>query len=759
MCRRRGGDYGYTCIYDAGSEACTRCIKEKHRCRTATAEQIAKSEARCQQCKARGLANCDFEDGKTMCEQCIKHKKQCGAPVKRQFNNRTRAFLGLNTPEPEPDTEPIPVEANVNANVNVNVNVNETEYREIANGLRRIPSLPAQPQITTPSWTQRASQESRAAISHALETEVTRSSALSDRDFSTAKVEKSSRTDANRKTRTSSRLSHTHNARDGYGCTSVTPGHIGDEIEGHADGSPRRVSLLVLTTSKLISASHRPSKTSTSAKSNSTVLRGCRGIDTRKKTFASQVTIQEATPDDSAEEGTEPPVVDLEIGDDEGADVQLHAESNSALRLSPVPGTGSEAEVVDNPAAGAKTLRPRHSRARPSYVEFAPSDGSEQDSAEDDDEGWDPLSADEKSEVDDDAELSENSESSAVEDEEEVDFDAMVIEPEPAPSVRRKSQPVQAPKQGKGIDLNLPPMNNILSISEDMASKAIGLGLCDALRKLAGRPMNVATMCSGTESPLLFLQLLSDALVAKGEPSLNVRHQFSAEIDATKQAYIERNFHPPILFRDVRQLGDETCATATTAYGAEEQIPGDLDILIAGFVCKDLSSLNSRKKTVDDQGETGDTWRAICYYVKQFQPSIVLLENVRSDKNVWNDVVSRWSKIGYEAAWVYCDTKNYYLPQTRERMYMIAINRKLYGKNVSDAVTQWQSTMGKLQRQCSSPYEAFLVDLPVSVVNHSTLSSEPEWSLAKLRYDQIRSEQRLGIRRPITQWSENGTLR
>lgn len=302
-------------------------------------------------------------------------------------------------------------------------------------------------------------------------------------------------------------------------------------------------------------------------------------------------------------------------------------------------------------------------------------------------------------------------------------------------------------------------MNNILSISEDMASKAIGLGLCDALRKLAGRPMNVATMCSGTESPLLFLQLLSDALVAKGEPSLNVRHQFSAEIDATKQAYIERNFHPPILFRDVRQLGDETCATATTAYGAEEQIPGDLDILIAGFVCKDLSSLNSRKKTVDDQGETGDTWRAIYYYVKQFQPSIVLLENVRSDKNVWNDVVSRWSKIGYEAAWVYCDTKNYYLPQTRERMYMIAINRKLYGKNVSDAVTQWQSTMGKLQRQCSSPYEAFLVDLPVSVVNHSTLSSEPEWSLAKLRYDQIRSEQRLGIRRPITQWSENGTLR
>jgi site-specific DNA-cytosine methylase len=242
------------------------------------------------------------------------------------------------------------------------------------------------------------------------------------------------------------------------------------------------------------------------------------------------------------------------------------------------------------------------------------------------------------------------------------------------------------------------------------------------------------------------------------EPPLNVKHCFSAEIDPTKQAYIERNFHPPILFRDVRQLGDDSAVTATTAYGAEEQIPGNLDILIAGFVCKDLSSLNSRKKTVDDQGETGDTWRAIYFYAKRFKPAIVLLENVKSDKNIWNDVVSRWSKIGYEAAWTYCDTKNYYLPQTRERMYMIAINRNLFGKSVHEAVTQWQSVMEKLQRQCSSPYEAFLVDLPASVIDHSTLSSEPDWSLCKLRYDQIRSEERLGTRRPITQWSENGTL-
>jgi hypothetical protein len=388
---------------------------------------------------------------------------------------------------------------------------------------------------------------------------------------------------------------------------------------------------------------------------------------------------------------------------------------------------------------------------------LVPSDASDDELEEDDDEVWDPE-VDVESMAEDEEEFEDAAESSADEEADHVDDDLVDvdIEPEPTSVLRRRSQ--LPPKQDKGLDLNLPPLDNIGEITDDMASKAIELGLPQALQGLGDRSINVATMCSGTESPLLFLQMLSEALDARGEAPLRVKHHFSAEIDATKQAYIERNFHPPILFRDVRQLGDEDATTATTAYGAEEEIPGDLDILIAGFVCKDLSSLNSRKKTVDDQGETGDTWRAIYFYAKRSKPGIVLLENVKSDKRMWDDVVSRWSKIGYEAAWVYCDTKNYYLPQTRQRMYMIAINRRLYGKKVKEAVTEWQATMEKLQRQCSSRYEAFLVDLPVSAIDHSTLSSEPDWSLCKLRYDQIRSEQRLGTRRPITQWSENGTL-
>jgi site-specific DNA-cytosine methylase len=226
-----------------------------------------------------------------------------------------------------------------------------------------------------------------------------------------------------------------------------------------------------------------------------------------------------------------------------------------------------------------------------------------------------------------------------------------------------------------------------------------------------------------------------------------------------KQGYIERNFAPSKLFRDVRDFIRENSTTAVTAYGAEESIPACLDILIAGFVCKDLSRLNTRQKDLDSDGESGDTWRAIYSYSERFRPSIVLLENVKSTSSLWDKVVSKWAEIDYEAAWLICDTKRYYVPQTRERMYMIAIERSQFGKNADKAVEQWRDLMLKLQRQCSSPYEAFLKNMLHESSDHSALVSEPDWALCKLRYDHIRSDERLGILRPVTRWSENGTVR
>ena len=99
---------------------------------------------------------------------------------------------------------------------------------------------------------------------------------------------------------------------------------------------------------------------------------------------------------------------------------------------------------------------------------------------------------------------------------------------------------------------NLPPISDIPRMFDDLVSRA---GKLDKLvDQLNGRALRVATMCSGTESPLLALRMITRSLFKETGKKLEIDHIFSCEIEPFKQAYIERNFAPPILFRDVLEL-------------------------------------------------------------------------------------------------------------------------------------------------------------------------------------------------------------
>jgi len=62
-------------------------------------------------------------------------------------------------------------------------------------------------------------------------------------------------------------------------------------------------------------------------------------------------------------------------------------------------------------------------------------------------------------------------------------------------------------------------------------------------------------MCFGTESPLLAHNLISRAMTEKYGITIDVEHV--RLLTPFKQAYIERNFQSPLLFRDVCELGDD----------------------------------------------------------------------------------------------------------------------------------------------------------------------------------------------------------
>jgi hypothetical protein len=116
--------------------------------------------------------------------------------------------------------------------------------------------------------------------------------------------------------------------------------------------------------------------------------------------------------------------------------------------------------------------------------------------------------------------------------------------------------------KGKGVGKtaapdasDLPPINQIPDMFADMISRVPQIQ--GVVEHVQGRKLRVATMCSGTESPLLALELIQKSIQDQYGLTFEIEHVFSCEIEPFKQAYIERNFHPPILFRDVCELGNE----------------------------------------------------------------------------------------------------------------------------------------------------------------------------------------------------------
>ncbi|KAH9975966.1 hypothetical protein BGW80DRAFT_1168904 [Lactifluus volemus] len=309
-------------------------------------------------------------------------------------------------------------------------------------------------------------------------------------------------------------------------------------------------------------------------------------------------------------------------------------------------------------------------------------------------------------------------------------------------------------------DSSLPPISSLPDIFLDIVSRMSEVKTM--AEHLKGRKLRVATMCSGTESPLLALNLISRAMTEKFGTTIEVEHVFSCEIVPFKQAYIERNFQPPLLFRDVCELGDDY---AYTAYGAKAFVPGNVDVLIAGTSCVDYSNLNNEKKDIEQGGESGRTFHGMLNWVKKHRPPIVILENVCGAP--WQSVVKKFEDAKYSAKSMRLDTKTYYVPHTRTRGYMMAVNAQS-----SSIPTKWADRMASMRREASCTLDAFLLpsDDPRIHQAREKLVQESynaldrrtgrtDWGRCESRHQRTRLEETLGSKRPLTNWDEGGSVK
>lgn len=209
-------------------------------------------------------------------------------------------------------------------------------------------------------------------------------------------------------------------------------------------------------------------------------------------------------------------------------------------------------------------------------------------------------------------------------------------------------------------------------------------------------------------------------------------------------------------------------STRTTAFGSIRKVPVDPDLLVAGFSCVDFSQLNSHKKSLDQMGESGHTFFPILQYVKRCRPPLIILENVFGAP--WGKITEIYKKIGYHAYHASIDTKNFYLPQTRERGYLLCIDQNKFqtepsvGKGGKNSL--FARTMKNFERPASSPITNFLLKhddprLRIAINDISVQAAKErqavDWTRYKARHLAYRMENGLGDKRPLTRWQDNGT--
>ena len=314
----------------------------------------------------------------------------------------------------------------------------------------------------------------------------------------------------------------------------------------------------------------------------------------------------------------------------------------------------------------------------------------------------------------------------------------------------------------KVMNLEGTPITNIYEIFADFAEKSAKFELQSAWP----RDMRLATMCSGTEAPLLAMQLMKQATARHGKKfldfPLDFTHVFSVEIEPFKQAYIERNFSPPLLFRDVTEF--KNAGEVHTAYGGTAPQPQHVNILVAGSACVDFSSLNNQRSTVKE-GESTKTLNGINEYIKRHRPNMVILENVKGFP--WEKQVQQFRSIDYAAQFLHVDTKNFYLPQTRQRGYLVAFDKcRLEGEfDLDKALEQWVSYMFKYQKRANAPFTDFICDdddprlhearSAFEATNSSSRATD--WAACRQRHANYRIENQYGSLRPMTHWQNNGS--
>ena len=127
-------------------------------------------------------------------------------------------------------------------------------------------------------------------------------------------------------------------------------------------------------------------------------------------------------------------------------------------------------------------------------------------------------------------------------------------------------------------------------------------------------------------------------------------------------------------------------------------IPTGLTAYFAGWVCRDVSTMNchrrpllpgNHKKVVAGKaGASSQTLESSLTYIRRFRPEIALLENLVSKQNISTATNAIKAMGGYSTCVLLIDARTFAVAMSRRRMYLLAIQTHLLSAPLDELVTQ-----------------------------------------------------------------------
>lgn len=169
--------------------------------------------------------------------------------------------------------------------------------------------------------------------------------------------------------------------------------------------------------------------------------------------------------------------------------------------------------------------------------------------------------------------------------------------------------------------------------------------------------LSIGTDCSGIEAPVMALRRLK----------VPHKHLWSCEIDPYARESIKTNYNPEVIYDDIKKKRD---------------LP-QVDIYVAGFPCQAFSMAGRREGVQDPRGTI--FWDCV-KTIKTSQPKIFILENVKGllsidDGKTFQTILKTLKRLKvYNIYWKVLNTKDYGIPQNRERIFIIGIKNNIQTK-------------------------------------------------------------------------------